>query len=165
MLSASVLSLIIGGASLAQTGNYEIKQSIVATGGGSISGGAFTLESTTGQTAASNFFAAQPYSLYAGFWTPNSNSSPTAASVAVTGRITTADNRPIINVRITLTNSSGETRFAQTGFSGFYRFENVPAGQTYVLTVYSKRFVFAAPSRILNVTEEVNDINFVAERQ
>jgi hypothetical protein len=90
---------------------------------------------------------------------------PTAANVTVGGRVLTADGRGIRNARVILTAPNGETRFAQTGVSGFYRFTDVAVGQTYILTVTSKRFVFANPTRAVVVTDEIVNFDFVAETQ
>jgi hypothetical protein len=41
----------------------------------------------------------------------------------------------------------------------------LPVGETYVVTVISKRYTFANPSRVINLLESVTDENFVAEEQ
>lgn len=53
-------------------------------------------------------------------------------------------------------------RWAQTNTFGYYRFAEVAAGETYILTVYGKWFMFVNPTLVINVTEEVDNINFVA---
>lgn len=50
----------------------------------------------------------------------------------------------------------------QTNAFGYYSFEGIPAGETYVLTVSSKRYVFAQPSLVLNVSDAVTDADFVS---
>lgn len=88
--------------------------------------------------------------------------APTAASVSVGGRILTADGRGIRNVRVTLANSAGETRTVLTGPFGYYRFADVQVGETYVISIAAKRFVFNPPSRILTLQEELNNVDFTA---
>jgi hypothetical protein len=90
------------------------------------------------------------------------NLAPTSASVTVGGRVT-ADGRGIGKARITLTDASGETRTAITNPLGYYRFANVPAGATYILAAQSKQYVFANPTRVLNVSEEITDADFTAQ--
>jgi WD40-like Beta Propeller Repeat len=90
-----------------------------------------------------------------------SPAAPTAADVSVGGRVLSGK-RGISNVRLTLTDSTGETRYATTNSFGFYRFGEVAAGQTYVLTVNSKRYSFSQPTRIINVSEDAADENFIA---
>ena len=64
-----------------------------------------------------------------------------------------------------LTDANGETLFAMTSTFGHYRFNDVRAGETYILTVFSKRFVFDNPTRIVNVSDEVGDLDFVAAKR
>lgn len=84
----------------------------------------------------------------------------TAASVAVGGRVTTSAGRGIRNVMVTLTDSEGVVRTATTGSFGYYHFENVAAGDTYVVSAQGKRYTFAQSSKVLNVEEDKNDVDF-----
>jgi len=89
---------------------------------------------------------------------------PTAAGVSLGGRVLTADGRGVQNARIVVTGGAlSEPRYAVTGTFGYYNFEDLPAGQTYVVTINSKRFTFASPSRVVNVTDNVADIDFIAD--
>lgn len=90
---------------------------------------------------------------------------PTAAMVSLSGRVVTAEGRGIRNARLTLTDANGEIRYALSGAFGYYRFTNVSVGETYILTVSSKRFTFANPTRAVNAQEEISDANFIAEPQ
>jgi hypothetical protein len=47
-------------------------------------------------------------------------------------------------------------------FIGYYRFDEIETGQTVTVSVSSKRFTFANPTRILNVAEAVEDVDFTA---
>ncbi|MEP6902872.1 MAG: hypothetical protein ABJA66_14055 [Actinomycetota bacterium] len=49
---------------------------------------------------------------------------------------------------------------AQTGTFGNYRFDDLPSGETYILTINSKHFVFAEPTTIVNLTDNLTDLNF-----
>lgn len=91
-----------------------------------------------------------------------SNVAPTAARVSVSGRALTETGRGIINAQITLTDASGGVRTVRTNTFGYFRFEEVSAGQTYILSAGSKKYVFAEPVRILNVQEAIADIEFIA---
>ncbi len=77
----------------------------------------------------------------------------------------TATGRGNRNVRLTLTDSAGETRITVSNAFGYYRFVDVPAGEAYIITASGKRFVFDNPTRVLNVAEETENINFVALSQ
>lgn len=88
--------------------------------------------------------------------------APTAANVSLSGRVLTANGQGISKTRISLTNSRGETVFAATNNFGFYNFENVAAGESYVISVNHKKYVFTEPTRVLTVNDAVSNINFIA---
>jgi hypothetical protein len=89
--------------------------------------------------------------------------APTAANHSIGGRVSTADGRGIGNARVILTDSNGAVRTVSTSAFGYYRFDDLPTGETYVLQVASKRFTFRNPSRIVTLTEDLTDADFVAE--
>jgi hypothetical protein len=47
-------------------------------------------------------------------------------------RIRTISGKLVSGARVALTDQTGETRVARTNPLGYYRFEDVPAGQTYI---------------------------------
>ncbi|MEQ1607114.1 MAG: MBG domain-containing protein [Pyrinomonadaceae bacterium] len=83
----------------------------------------------------------------------------TAAGVRVSGRVTTAGGQALRNATVILTDSEGNRRTVTTGSFGIYTFDDVEAGQTYVVGVQAKRYRFV--SRVVNVTDNVSDVNFV----
>ena len=85
----------------------------------------------------------------------------TAAAVSVSGRVLTAQGRGLRNARLTLTDSSGNTRTAISTTFGYYRFDEVAAGETYILEVGSKQYSFSP--QVLTVMEEISDLNFTAQ--
>ena len=86
----------------------------------------------------------------------------TSVVVAVRGRALTANSgRGIPNVVVSLTGAAGNTRMARTNSSGFFRFADVPAGETYIITAKDKRYRFAQPSQLLN-TNNVTEVDFIA---
>ncbi|MEP6901472.1 MAG: pectinesterase family protein [Actinomycetota bacterium] len=90
--------------------------------------------------------------------------APPAANVSVAGKVLTANGLGIGRVNITLTNTAtGEIRSVQTNSFGFYNFSDVPAGGTYVVTVNSRRYSFANPTQVVNVSEDVSELNFTAD--
>lgn len=154
-------ALCLQGAFAQSGGSYQITQSVIATGAKS-AGGSYSIEDTGGQPAAGGFLQSAPYSAYTGFWTPP-NLAPTAASVSVGGRVTTPNGQGIRNVIISLTDSSGAVRISRTAPFGYYSFDNVRVGETYILNVSSKRFDFGNSTRVLYVQEELIDVDFVAD--
>jgi len=91
--------------------------------------------------------------------------APTAATVSVSGRVTTAQGRGIRNVVVTMTDSIGNTRTAMTTSFGYYRFEEVAAGETYIFAARGKRFSFEQNTQVHSIMEDTNNINFVADNQ
>lgn len=90
-------------------------------------------------------------------------STPTAAQVSVGGRVLTSDGRGIRNAVVTITSSAGtESLSARTGSFGYYRIENLRAGENYVLSVGSKSYNFAVGSRVISPSEDLTGEDFVA---
>ncbi len=86
---------------------------------------------------------------------------PTAAGVSVSGRVRSADGRGIRNATVMITNSQGISRRVMTTAFGGYQFDDLEVGQTYVVTVMSRRYQFTP--RVLTITEDLSDVDFVAE--
>lgn len=87
--------------------------------------------------------------------------TPTAAGVSISGRVLNTDGYGISKAVVTLTNSAGATRTVLTNAFGYYRFDDVAAGQTYFLNAAAKRFRFN--SQVLNVGEELTGVDFIAQ--
>ena len=85
----------------------------------------------------------------------------TAASVTVSGRVTTAEGRGVRNAIVSLIDSNGAMRSTLTAPRGYYRFDEIEAGQTVVISVRSRRFQFTP--RIVSVQDELADVDFIAE--
>ena len=88
--------------------------------------------------------------------------APSAANVTVGGRVTEANGYGISNATVILTAPNGETRSVRTNTFGYFRFHEVESGATYTLQVRHKFYQFAP--QILTVTEEITDLNFIAEK-
>ncbi|MGH9946571.1 MAG: choice-of-anchor Q domain-containing protein [Pyrinomonadaceae bacterium] len=88
--------------------------------------------------------------------------APTAAKVSVSGQVRTADGRGIRNVWMTITNFNGETRTTLTSTFGYFRFFEIEAGQTYIITVQIKRYQFPISSQVISVGDEITGIEFTA---
>jgi len=87
--------------------------------------------------------------------------NPTAAMVSLSGKVTDG-RRGIANATVQLTSQDGITQAVRTNFFGNFRFDEVAAGEMYVITIQAKRFRFNP--LIINVTEDLEGINFVAQR-
>ena len=86
--------------------------------------------------------------------------APTAASVTVAGRILTKDGNGLANADVFMIDAFGNMRSARTSSFGFYSFEEVEVGQTYVFNVSARRYNFSP--QIISIVEETDDLNFYA---
>lgn len=86
------------------------------------------------------------------------NLAPSAANVSVGGRILTSGGNGISNARVSITDQTGETQTVLTSSFGYFRFDEIPAGETYVLSVRHKRYQF--DSQVLTVLEEIQNVDF-----
>lgn len=88
--------------------------------------------------------------------------APSAATVMVGGQVTTASGRSISRARVALTDGNGETRYAFTSSFGYFRFEEIQVGETYIFEVRHKSYQFVP--QVLTINDEVIDLNFVGEQ-
>lgn len=87
--------------------------------------------------------------------------APTAANVSVGGRVSELSGYGITRARVSITAQNGETRTAITNSFGFYHFDGIPAGETYIICALHKRYQFN--SRVINVSEDIQNADFTAE--
>lgn len=144
------------------SGAFAIEKSVISSGGTTSTGGAVTIENSIGQPAAGSATGGQ-FTVFGGFFTPPTF-APTAVSVVVSGRVMTASGRGIRNVSITLTDSTGNQRTAVSTAFGHYRFDNVAAGETVILSAKAKHFIFAQPTIVRTTGDPVIDADFVSEQ-
>ncbi|MBK8811289.1 MAG: carboxypeptidase regulatory-like domain-containing protein [Acidobacteria bacterium] len=96
-------------------------------------------------------------------WTGAGPLVPTAANVSIAGRVLTSAGQGIRNATVTIAGGGlTEPITVVTGSFGYYKFEGLEAGGVYVVSVSSKRFVFAVPSRVVGAADDVTDLDFVA---
>lgn len=121
----------------------------------------FTNGSWTNVTASSNNYptlCTVPVSSFSPF--AIANFVPLSATVSVSGRVLAPDGRGIRNAVVNLTAPNGTTRTARTSAFGYYRFDEIETGQTYVFSVSSKRFQFAP--QVVTITEDLSELDFIA---
>lgn len=100
----------------------------------------------------------------ANFTTTTGCGAPTAANVSISGRVLSANGLGIFKTRVFLSGGNlSEPLIALTNPFGYYRFEGLDAGRTYVLTVQSKRHHFAQPSLTVTPGDDAIGLDFVAE--
>jgi YVTN family beta-propeller protein len=86
---------------------------------------------------------------------------PTAAGVSVSGRVLTAASVGLSNATVTMVDRTGTTRTARTSSFGYYRFDDVRSGETYVFGVISKRYQFEP--RLVSVFDALTGFDFISE--
>lgn len=91
------------------------------------------------------------------------NFVPTAADGFVSGRVATIEGAGIRNATVTIVDAStGEIRTATTGSFGFYRFDALETGRTYIVTVSAKRYRFSGDSLVVALSDNITDADFIA---
>ena len=84
-----------------------------------------------------------------------------ASPSLVSGRVVNQFGRGVSKASVDLTNNAGEKRRVLTNPFGYFRFNDVPSGETYTVSVKSKRHSFAA--QVVSVTNDVNELIFTAQ--
>lgn len=88
----------------------------------------------------------------------------TAAEVSLSGQVKAASGQGLPRTRLILSGGNlTEPRTAITNAFGYYSFEGLDAGQTYVVTVRSKQYRFSQQSIVVNTGDDVADVDFVAD--
>ncbi len=85
--------------------------------------------------------------------------APTASFVRISGRVVTTDGRGIRDAIVRLTGPNSSPMNARSNALGYFVFDQVLAGETYVLTISSKQFSFAP--RTLPVADEITDLEII----
>lgn len=164
LLIFSILILVSANIFGQSGGTFSITESVIAGGGGqNASGGTFSIDATIGQTAAGNAISSLPFKITSGFWnfTPL---APTAANAGINGRVITAGGRPIRNISLVIEGGTlSERKFARTNTFGYYRFQDLEVGQTYIMSITSKRFTFSNPTRVIILNENLVGEDFVSD--
>jgi hypothetical protein len=86
---------------------------------------------------------------------------PTNTAVTVSGRVMTPDGVGLRNAVVTMTDSFGIVRQVTTSSLGYYTFADVPVGETYVMSVSSRRYRFTP--RLVPVVDTLTDVDFIGQ--
>jgi Carboxypeptidase regulatory-like domain len=86
--------------------------------------------------------------------------APTAANATIVGKILTSEGRSLRNVQVILTDSNGNSRTAMSNHFGYFRLTEVEAGQTYIVSVRSKRYQFTP--QVLTINEDITELILTA---
>lgn len=85
----------------------------------------------------------------------------TAAGVSVGGQVMAAEGRGLASAKVTLTSTSGVSRTVVTNRRGNFTFDDVEPGQTYVITVSSRRGIYQP--MVITVMDNLRDLVFLPE--
>lgn len=83
-------------------------------------------------------------------------SAVTAAHVAIEGRVVNAYNNGIGSAQVLLTDQNGQVRALQTNQFGYFVFQEIPAGETYIISVRHKNYVFTP--QIISANDDVENL-------
>jgi hypothetical protein len=80
---------------------------------------------------------------------------PTAATASISGRVFGRS-----KATIRLTSANGETRTTRTSTFGYYRFDNLPVGETYIVQPIAKGVNFSPNNLVFNLDDFVENADF-----
>ncbi|MBX3290859.1 MAG: carboxypeptidase regulatory-like domain-containing protein [Acidobacteria bacterium] len=89
--------------------------------------------------------------------------APSSAPVILSGRVISSGFRPLNGARITIMGGGiVQPRSVTVNGFGFYRFEGLEAGQTYIVSVSARGAVFDDPIRVVSLDTDLTDLDFYA---
>ena len=86
----------------------------------------------------------------------------TAEQGTIRGNLLTATGQGVVNARVNLTSTTGEKRSVLSSSFGGFEFGGLTTGETYTVTVNSKRFTFSP--RTVSVVDAVTTLDIIAEQ-
>ncbi len=89
---------------------------------------------------------------------------PSAGSATISGRVVDANGRGIGSALITIQDLSGGSRKAITNSFGYFNAANLAVGGAYVVGVSARRYTFATNSYVVDLSDNIGGVNFVALR-
>lgn len=84
-----------------------------------------------------------------------------SAPVSVGGRVLSRNGRGLSNATVTIIEADGTQHSARTGTFGHFRFGDIEAGQTVLVSVRSKQFTFTP--MVIQLEDSIDDLSFVAQ--
>jgi uncharacterized delta-60 repeat protein len=87
----------------------------------------------------------------------------TATAATISGRVLRGESQGLRNVLVELVNpNTGITRQVVTNSFGYYRFNDLPVGASYLIRVSSPRYKFRNPTIAITINGNLDDVNFYA---
>lgn len=92
--------------------------------------------------------------------------NPSSAPVDIGGRVEDDASTGLARVSVTIVNpENGQSWTTMTNTFGYFRFEGIPSGEFYVVSVNSPRYYFPEPSIGISVSDSIFDLRFVSGTQ
>lgn len=86
-----------------------------------------------------------------------------SAPASLSGRVLTSYGAGLRNVMVTAYSSGrSEPKSTVTGVSGYYSFDDLMAGESYIISVQAKRYLFERPSIFVYLDQSMDGVNFVS---
>jgi hypothetical protein len=91
----------------------------------------------------------------------NGQVAPSAASAFISGRVLTSTGLPLRRAAVTVFNANTlETQTVYTNQLGYYRVDNLPVNNFYIVTVGHGKRTFANNSQSFTLSDNLTDVNF-----
>lgn len=87
--------------------------------------------------------------------------TPTTAGVPVSGRVSVGKNSGAARSTVIMTDDFGGRWTARTNSFGYFRFESIPVGRTYTVSVFSKGAEFEP--RLVTVDSEIQNLELILD--
>jgi hypothetical protein len=95
--------------------------------------------------------------------TPQAALQPTAATAVIEGRVVSANGSGISKITVTIVDSAGNSQQYLTTPFGYFNFEGLRTGETYIVSVRSKQYRFNPATRAITLEQDLRDLEFTAE--
>ena len=139
LIAVSVVAILAIGSVWPQSGGqFQIAKSVIAGGGGQSAGGTFILDGTVAEPVSGITSTGGTFELSSGFW--GAGGLAAASSFTVEGHVVTADGRGLRSATVSMTSSQGVARVTTTSSFGFFKFDNVVAGDVYTFRIISRLY-------------------------
>lgn len=86
----------------------------------------------------------------------------TSSEASISGQILTYEGNPISRAQVRLTDSDGNRVTATSNSFGYYQFDDVPVGETYVITAIARDYSFTP--QIINLSGDLTGLNLIANQ-
>lgn len=88
--------------------------------------------------------------------------APTAAGVTLGGQVFSSSGRDLGRVTVTLTDTDSNVRTTLSNPFGFYSFEDVTVGRSYIIHAQAKGYTFTP--RLVTINDQITNLNIIADQ-